>query len=894
MKGRKICGVITAFVMLLTVAMYLPMEALAATNEQLVFSYLTGTLGYKKAAACAIMANIDKESGFNPAADAGSAGGYGLCQWSGTARTEMLAWCQAWCQTNGFDANSTEGQICSQLRFLDHELKDKTDTKYKNTLQKITEIPDTADGAENAAAYWCMYYEVPAYRSTPHGQYDKDGNPAENGGYDVYTQFGIVKCPEDKIGKTESEYRGYIAKTVYWPRYSGSSVQIAAANDLPIAPYPRPTEVIKRGMSGDGVKWVQHCLFVQLGYDGGGYGANGDGVDGSFGGTTETAVRKFQTEHNLTVDGAVGQQTRTELIKAVEKVLAAAAKDDMPIAPYKRPTADVKRGMSGDDVRWVQYCLYKQLKFDGGTYGVDGSFGPATEATVKQFQKAHALTENGIVNEQTRNALVEAVKAAIALSSTTTTAPVTTAPVTTAPVTGKDLPIAPYVRPTADVSRGMNGESVMWLQYCLFVQLKYDGGGYGAGGDGVDGSFGPATEASVRAFQLDHNLNANGVLNTETRNALVKAVQDKLNAKTTTTTTQPVTTTAQPTTTSAKTTTTSAKAAATTAKATTAQNMTTAAKATATTAAATTVRVTTTTAVLTTTVTTTTTQGPADHPAFEKGIDVSAEQEQIDWKAAAEGGVRFAVIRSAATGKEDPEYAADVKFEKNYAAAKAAGVYVGTYFYTCADSEAEMQANIDALLKTLSGKQFDLPVYLSFGQSYRQKDLGKEKLTALAKYGCSLLRKAGYQPGVYASLNWFANYLDADALRADGNEIWLEARPLPDRAADPDYYNYADRCTVWQYSDCGEVPGISGPVHVDVCYSIFAATEPSGIRRGDANKDSSVDLKDVVVMRRFLAGGWPDQADKQNADVTRDGMFDLKDVVVLRRYLAGGSGLTLG
>ena len=205
-----------------------------------------------------------------------------------------------------------------------------------------------------------------------------------------------------------------------------------------------------------------------------------------------------------------------------------------------------------------------------------------------------------------------------------------------------------------------------------------------------------------------------------------------------------------------------------------------------------------------------------------------------------------------------------------------------------------MQANIEALLKTLSGKQFELPVYLSFGQSYRQKELGRDKLTALAKYGCSLLRKAGYQPGVYANLNWFTNYLDADALHADGSEIWLEARPLPDRAADPDYYNYADRCTVWQYSDCGTVPGISGPVHVNVCYSIFSATEPSGIRRGDANKDNSVDLKDVVVMRRFLAGGWPDQADKQNADVTRDGMFDLKDVVVLRRYLAGGSGLTLG
>lgn len=875
MKGRKICGILTAFMMMLSMMMYFPTEAFALTNEQIVFNYLTGTLGYKKAAACAIMANIDKESGFIPTADAGSAGGYGLCQWSGTARTEVLAWCPEWCRTNGYDANSIEGQIYSQLRFLDHELKDKTDAKFQNTYRKITEIPDTADGAENAAAYWCMYYEIPAYRSTPHGQYDKDGNPAENGGYDVYTQFGIVKCPEDKIGKTESEYRGYIAKTVYWPRYSGSSVQIAAANDLPIAPYPRPTEVIKLGMKGDGVKWVQHCLFVQLKYDDGGFG-----VDGSFGNATDAAVRKFQTEKNLDVDGAVGPQTRAALVTAVEKVLADAAKDDMPIAPYKRPTADVKRGMSGDDVRWVQYCLYKQLKYDDSGYGVDGSFGGATEGSVKQFQKAHGLTETGIVNEQTRNALVEAVKAALAL---TTTAPVTTAPVTTTQVTGKDMPIAPYQRPTADVRRGMNGESVRWLQYCLFEQLHYNDGGYG-----VDGSFGPATENSVRMFQLDHNLSATGVLDTATRNVLVQAVQDKLNPKTTTTTAQPVTTTApvtSATTTTTPAATTTAKAVTTTAKAATTAAVTT----------TTTVRVTTTTTVLTTTVTTTTTQGPVPHPAFEKGIDVSAEQGEIDWKTAANSGVRFAVIRSAATGKEDPEYAADIKFERNYAAAKAAGVFVGTYFYTCADSEAEMQANITALLKTLSGKQFDLPVYLKFEQSYRQKDLGREKLTALAKYGCSLLRAAGYQPGVYANLNWFSNYLDADALRAAGNEIWLEARPIPDKAANPDFYNYADRCTLWQYSNCGEVPGISGSVSVNVCYVTLSSTEPvTWSRRGDVNKDDSVDLKDVVIMRRNLAGGWKDQADKQNADVTRDGSFDLKDVVVLRRYLAGGSGLTLG
>ena len=57
---------------------------------------------------------------------------------------------------------------------------------------------------------------------------------------------------------------------------------------------------------------------------------------------------------------------------------------------------------------------------------------------------------------------------------------------------------------------------------------------------------------------------------------------------------------------------------------------------------------------------------------------------------------------------------------------------------------------------------------------------------------------------------------------------------------------------------------------------------------GDANNDGAIDLKDVVMIRRYVAGGWDVEIDTANADVNSDNAVDLKDVVMLRRYIAGG------
>jgi len=51
------------------------------------------------------------------------------------------------------------------------------------------------------------------------------------------------------------------------------------------------------------------------------------------------------------------------------------------------------RGSSGEDVRQLQ----QMLASEGYKVTVDGKFGPQTGAPVRQFQKDHGLTVDGIV-----------------------------------------------------------------------------------------------------------------------------------------------------------------------------------------------------------------------------------------------------------------------------------------------------------------------------------------------------------------------------------------------------------------------------------------------------------------------------------------------------------------
>ncbi|HEY9350428.1 MAG TPA: peptidoglycan-binding protein [Acidothermales bacterium] len=141
-----------------------------------------------------------------------------------------------------------------------------------------------------------------------------------------------------------------------------------------ISPFP----IVQQGDRNHPVKTLQYLLRER--------GHSVD-VDGIFGPATDAAVRAFQQEKNLAVDGDVGPKTWAALI------------------------VNVRSGSRGDAVRGVQ----EEFQFRAGEPGqglqVDGIFGPKTDAAVRGFQQALSLGADGIVGPKTWQALVSGMLA---------------------------------------------------------------------------------------------------------------------------------------------------------------------------------------------------------------------------------------------------------------------------------------------------------------------------------------------------------------------------------------------------------------------------------------------------------------------------------------------------
>ncbi|WP_026413830.1 peptidoglycan-binding domain-containing protein [Actinomadura oligospora] len=108
--------------------------------------------------------------------------------------------------------------------------------------------------------------------------------------------------------------------------------------------------------------------------------------DGDFGPKTEHAVREFQEFAGIAVDGIVGPVTWGKLTDG------------------HTVDSTVRRGDEGDFVRAAQTELVKQGYLKAG--GVDGDFGPKTEAAVRRFQEDVGLNVDGVVGPKTWRQLV--------------------------------------------------------------------------------------------------------------------------------------------------------------------------------------------------------------------------------------------------------------------------------------------------------------------------------------------------------------------------------------------------------------------------------------------------------------------------------------------------------
>ena len=184
------------------------------------------------------------------------------------------------------------------------------------------------------------------------------------------------------------------------------------------------------------------------------------------------------------------------------------------------------------------------------------------------------------------------------------------------------------------------------------------------------------------------------------------------------------------------------------------------------------------------------------------GIDVSTWQGDIDWPTVAQNN-HFAIIRAGyGTGNIDNYY------ETNYAGAKAAGVRVGAYWYSYAESTDDAVNEAYSFVDALSGKQFEWPVYYDIEE---QSIFDAGIASDIARAFCSVLEENKFYCGIYSSKSALENYFDDDVRTK--YTIWLAQWEVPS----PTYEGNYD---VWQY-DVGSTPGVSGDCDLDIGYLDF-------------------------------------------------------------------------
>lgn len=210
-----------------------------------------------------------------------------------------------------------------------------------------------------------------------------------------------------------------------------------------------------------------------------------------------------------------------------------------------------------------------------------------------------------------------------------------------------------------------------------------------------------------------------------------------------------------------------------------------------------------------------------------KGIDLSVWQVNVNYNLLKEQGIEFAIIRCG-YGKNASQK--DKMFETHFQGLKKAGIKIGVYLYSYVTSVTNAKLEAQNCLNFIKGKTFDLPVFYDLEDKIT-KVLGKHTITECANVFCEEIEKAGYKAGVYANLDWFNNYIDVNLLINKGFKIWLA--------------QWNDKITAnfnvdfWQYSNKGQVQGITGKVDMNICYN--------DISKNVNNVDKSVEKSNLFT-----------------------------------------------
>lgn len=188
-----------------------------------------------------------------------------------------------------------------------------------------------------------------------------------------------LNVPE--AGQSSSSYAFLTSPIALKNVSAGSSL----ATEAPTIAEIESGAVMSKGQKGDSVKQLQRLL-TKLGFK--------IGVDGDFGGQTETNLKLFQASFGVEQTGKLGPTT-LEVIKNAEEKLSPS------LSSIRKNKAYIKEGMTGPVIKKIQELLTKA----GFPVQKTGLYGQTTLGLVKKFQESQGLEADGLLGRNTLRAL---------------------------------------------------------------------------------------------------------------------------------------------------------------------------------------------------------------------------------------------------------------------------------------------------------------------------------------------------------------------------------------------------------------------------------------------------------------------------------------------------------
>ena len=184
------------------------------------------------------------------------------------------------------------------------------------------------------------------------------------------------------------------------------------------------------------------------------------------------------------------------------------------------------------------------------------------------------------------------------------------------------------------------------------------------------------------------------------------------------------------------------------------------------------------------------------------GIDVSEYQDKINWDKVKEidGGypIEFVFVR-ASIGNER----ADRKFKKYWKKAKEKGFICGAYHYYRPNENSIEQA--DNFIKQVTLVEGDFPPVLDIEKLPKTQSIGRLKV-GLKRWLEKVEAHYGVKPIIYSGESYYEDFLKDD----------FEEYPFWIANYTAFYKDIDDEWSIWQLTENGRIPGIKGPVDINI------------------------------------------------------------------------------